>query len=93
MTTYPLSEPATIYTNDEAGEATSAMRGKGTLAECADIWEGLSPDDRSSVSIRMDDLALSYQPAEVAELVRFLREDEKGGLSNKDIAGIANKIE
>ncbi len=88
MTTYPLSEPATIY----ASEGDADVLGQGTLAECSDIVQGLPDKDRSSATITMDDLDLSYGPAEVDELVQFLR-SEGEGLSNKDIADIAGSIE
>ncbi len=88
MTTYPLSEAATIY----GGGIGSDILGKGTLAECADIVRGLSDDDRSSAAIKMDDLPLTFGPAEVNELMQFFR-DEDEGLSNKDIADIAGSIE
>lgn len=88
MTTYPLSEPATIYASDDQGD----ILGKGTLAECADIVRGLSDEERSSAAIKMDDLELTYDPAKVAELVRFLQNEDEG-LSNKDIAEIAGEIE
>ncbi|WP_028966327.1 hypothetical protein [Sphingomonas phyllosphaerae] len=88
MTTYPLSEPATIY-GDEGG---AEVLGKGTLAECADIVRGLSDEARSSAAIKMDDLPLTYGPAEVSELVHFLRNEDEG-LSDRDIADIAGSIE
>lgn len=88
MTTYPLSEPATIY----ADEGGADVLGTGTLAECADIVRGLSEQDRSSAAIKMDDLALTYGPAEVSELMQFLQNEDEG-LSNKDIADIAGSIE
>lgn len=87
MTTYPLSEPATIYTDDD-----SEVLGKGTLAECANIVRGLADDDRSTATIRMDNLELTFGRADIDELVRFL-EHEDEGLSNKDIADIAGSIE
>ncbi|MEG8040350.1 hypothetical protein QP166_13690 [Sphingomonas sp. LR60] len=88
MTTYPLSEPATIY----ADVGGADVLGKGTLAECADIVSNLSDEDRSSAAIKMDDFALMYGPADISELVQFLQ-DEDEGLSNKEIADIAGSIE
>ena len=86
MTTYPLSEPATIYAEDG-----NAVLGKGTLAECADIVRGMSDDDRSTATIKMDDLELTYGRADIDELVRFLDHEDEG-LSNKDIADIAGSV-
>lgn len=37
MTTYPLSEPATIYSVDASGDATSDVLGQGTLEDCVAI--------------------------------------------------------
>jgi hypothetical protein len=88
MTTYPLSEAATIY----AGDGKADVLGKGALTECVDVVRGLSDEERSSITIKMDDLDLTYGPAEVGELVRFLN-DEDEGLSNKEIIGIAGSIE
>ena len=87
MTTYPLSEPATIYADEAAGDATSDVVGQGTLEECVDIVAALSADQQKSVSIRMDALNLKFGPLEIGELLRFLRE-ESGGLSNKAITEI-----
>jgi hypothetical protein len=91
MTTYPLSEPATAYVSDDDGNATPQSIFQGTLGECVAIVEGMSQDERSSASIKMDALDLSYGPAEVDELVRYLR-DEESGLSNQQIADVARKI-
>lgn len=92
MTTYPLSEPATICPADRSDDASSASPdqetlGQGTLAECADIVAGMPPDRRASVHIQMDSLDLRFGPGEVGELLQFLRE-ESAGLSNKEIAEI-----
>ncbi|MBB3349120.1 MULTISPECIES: hypothetical protein [unclassified Sphingomonas] len=91
MTTYPLSEPATAYVGDNDGNAISKPLFQGSLSECVAIVEGMPQDERTSASIKMDALDLSYGPAEVDELVRFLR-DEDAGLSNRDIADVAKKI-
>ena len=81
MTTYPLSEAATVHVGDaDAGD----LRGGGTLEECVALIEGLSPDDRLA-RVSMDDLDLEYGPGEIADLVDFLRQ-EKPGLSDRDIA-------
>jgi hypothetical protein len=87
MTTYPLSEPATIY----ASENQRDILGKGTLAECAAMFRGLLSENQSSATIKMDDLDLTYGRAELDELVRFLEQEDEG-LSNKDIADIAGSI-
>lgn len=87
MTTYPLSEPATIYMADASDDGTSQFAGKGTLEACADIVAGLSADAQGSVSIQMDDLDLKFGPQEIGELLRFLRA-ESAGLSNTEITEI-----
>ncbi|MCK8455145.1 hypothetical protein [Sphingomonas faeni] len=87
MTTYPLSEPATIYSVDASGEVTSDVLGRGTLEDCADIVAGLSADRRKAISIRMDSLDLQFGSEEVVELLRFLHE-EGPGLSNGEITEI-----
>lgn len=86
MTTYPLSEPATIHLSDGAAGGES-VNGQGTLAECADVVAAMSADMRKRVSIHMDDLGLRFDADEVAELIRFL-DDESAGLSNNDIAEV-----
>lgn len=87
MTTYPLSEPATIYAVGGKGDASSDAVGQGTLEECAYIVADLAPDKKRAVSIKMDDLDLRFGPEQVSELLRFLRE-ESPGLSNTEIAEI-----
>ena len=84
MTTYPLSEPATIYSVDASGAATSDVVGQGTLEDCVSIVAGLSADKQNSISIQMDDLDLQFGPEETGELQNFLRE-ESAGLSNNEI--------
>lgn len=86
MTTYPLSELATIYSL-EGGKSQSDVVGQGTLEDCADIVADLAPDERKAISIQMDDLDLKFGPEEVGELLRFLR-NESSGLSNTEIAEI-----
>jgi hypothetical protein len=88
MTTYPLSEAATIY----AGDGRADVLGKGALNECVDVVRRLPDEKRASITIKMDDLDLTYGPAEIGELVEFLN-DEDEGLSNKEIIGIAGSIE
>lgn len=83
MTTYPLSEPATIYSD----EASESIAGQGTLAECAEIIEGFSEPQRSSARIVMDAMALDFGRAEIDELLKHLRE-ESAGLSNQEISTI-----
>ena len=88
MTTYALSEPATIRrtaTGSDAGAGEVVTR--GSLADCADVLQGWSAKDRASVLIDIDDMDLRYGPAEVEELLVFLR-GESPGLSNQDIAEI-----
>jgi hypothetical protein len=87
MTTYPLSEPATIYAIEGDTEAMSDVVGQGTLADCVDVVAAMSPDRQQAIFIQMDDLGLRFGPPEVAELLRFLR-DEGAGLSNTEIADI-----
>ncbi|BCA60858.1 hypothetical protein HMP09_0092 [Sphingomonas sp. HMP9] len=87
MTTYPLSEPATIYSADGSNDPKPAGLGRGTLEECADIVAGLPADERSSVTIRMDDLDLAFGAQEIGELLKFLHE-EPAGLSNSEITDI-----
>ena len=87
MTTYPLSEPATIYAGDGSDDVTSDIVGQGTLEECADIVAGLSSDRRKSVSIRMDDLDMTFGSQDIGDLLQFLRE-ESAGLSNNEITEI-----
>ena len=87
MTTYPLSEPATIYSLDPSGDATAKVLGRGTLEDCTDIVAGLSADEQKALSIRMDGMDLQFGPEDVGELLRFLHE-EPAGLSNNEIAEI-----
>lgn len=87
MTTYPLSEPATIYAVETSDDASPATVGRGTLKECADIVAGLSPDRQQSVAIHMDDLDIKFGPADIRELLQFL-DEETSGLSNTEITEI-----
>lgn len=87
MTTYPLSETATVYGVKTLNDATSEVLGRGTLEECLDIVLGLSSDRRESVSIEMDDIELKFGPQEIGEILQFLRE-ESAGLSNNEIGQI-----
>jgi hypothetical protein len=78
MTTYPLSEPATIYRSTKFGSAdnrTGEVVGRGTLSDCAEILEGWSPADRASVLVEMTDQDLRYNSEEIEELLKFLREE------------------
>lgn len=84
MTTYPLSEAATVHVG---GDDDARVAGRGTLEECVGLIERLSLEDRQQVRISMDDLTLEYGPREVGELADFLG-SEGAGLSNNDIAGI-----
>lgn len=86
MTTYPLSEAATVHVGDaDKGD----LRGHGTLEECVALIKGLSPDDRRLARVSMDNLDLEYGPGEISELIDFLRQ-EKPGLSNQEIAALPN---
>lgn len=87
MTTYPLSEPATIYAVEVCDDTMSDVVGRGTLEACMDIVASLPSDRQKSVSIRMDALDLKFGPQEIGELQEFLRE-ETAGLSNGDITEI-----
>jgi hypothetical protein len=78
MTTYPLSEPATIYRESEGGEAGSNDKvARGSLSDCAEILEGWSTEDRARVRVEMDDMSLRYGTQEIEELLAFLREEDK----------------
>lgn len=87
MTTYPLSEPATIYVVDASGDVTSDVLGQGTLEDCVDIIADLSAAEQKAVFIQMEGLTLQFGPEEVGELLRFLHEEGQG-LSNKEITDI-----
>ena len=87
MTTYPLSEMATIYAGTGDADAPSDVVGQATLEECANIVAGLPADRQKSVTIQMDDLDLRFGPEDVSELLQVLR-DETAGLSNTEIAEI-----
>ncbi|WP_423326564.1 hypothetical protein [Sphingomonas sp. 4RDLI-65] len=87
MTTYPLSEPATIYAAEPSDGATSEAVGQGTLEECVDIVAAFSADRQKSVFIQMDDIDLKFGPREISDLLRFLRA-ETTGLSNTEIAEV-----
>ena len=75
MTTYPLSEPATIYRTDTSGGERKSVA-RGSLADCADILAGWSSEDRATVEIEVDDMALRYGSDEIEELLQFLREED-----------------
>jgi len=92
MTTYPLSEPATIYVDEHDAEASSGESGRGSLEECADLVAAMTPSRQKSASIRMDDIDLQFGPQEVAELLQHLR-NEGPGLSNVEIAEIKSSDE
>ncbi len=87
MTTYPLSEPATIHATEGADDAMSDVLGRGSLEDCAYIVAGLPSDRQKVVSIRMDALDIKFEAQEIAELLQFLRA-EGGGLSNNEITEI-----
>ncbi len=87
MTTYPLSEPATVYAVEAGDDGKLDVVGHGTLEECVDIFADLPTDRQKLLSIHMDTLDLKFGPREVSELQAFLRE-ETAGLSNSDITEI-----
>jgi len=87
MTTYPLSEPATIFDAATSDSARTKPVGRGSLEECIDIIAALPTDRQDHVSIRMDELALDFGPKDIAELRRFLAA-EAPGLSNTEITDI-----
>jgi len=89
MTTYPLSEPATVRrTTEVPSDTDSNVVMRGSLADCADFLGSWSADERATVEVELDDMDLRYDPGAIDELLTFLRE-ESAGLSNKDIAEIA----
>ena len=87
MTTYPLSEPATVFVVEDPDTVPSKTAGQGTLEDCVDIVADLPAEQRRTAVIKMDDLDLGFQPDEIAELLQFLKE-ESAGLSNNDITEI-----
>jgi hypothetical protein len=87
MTTYPLSEPATILPLEAGKNAASQAIGRGTLEECAGIVGDLPMDERQSVAIQMDDMDLRFDHKDVVGLLRFLH-NEGPGLTDKEIANI-----
>ncbi len=87
MTTYPLSEPATIHATEGPDDATAEVLGRGSLEDCAAIVAGLPSDLQGTVSIRMDELDMKFGAQEIAELLQFLRA-EGDGLSNNEITDI-----
>ncbi len=87
MTTYPLSEPATIHDAVPSGDATSAVVGRGTLEECVDIVANFPADRQRSILIQMDEIDLRFGPEEIRELLEFLRA-ETPGISDLDIAEV-----
>lgn len=90
MTTYPLSEPATIRrTQSDEKHSNDEVVGQGSLADCAEMLEKLSADERSPLRVDVDDMELSYGSEEVEQLLQHLR-DESAGLSDKEIAEIGD---
>ena len=81
MTTYPLSEPSTIYraaAPTEGSVQSHDVVARGSLADCADILEGISAEDRATMRVDVDDMSLSYGPDEINELLDFLRAEAAG---------------
>lgn len=91
MTTYPLSEPATIYAAGE-GSAGEAVFGHGTLGDCAETLKGLSSEQRAEARIEMNDIDLQFGSREIDELLAFL-EQEGEGLSSARITQIPENRE
>ena len=89
MTTYPLSEPATIHLVDASGDMTADVIGQGTLEDCVELVAGLSADRRKAITVHMDDLDLQFGPKDVGDLLNFLH-NEDAGLSNNEIIEIKN---
>ncbi|MEG8013056.1 hypothetical protein [Sphingomonas sp. 22R3R2A-7] len=87
MTTYPLSEPASIVPVTASGDLSPADIGRGTLEECVAIVAAQSADRQRAMSIRMDDLDLEFGPDEIGELLQYLGA-EKPGLSDTQIMEI-----
>jgi len=87
MTTYPLSEPASIVAVAASNDADLADIGRGTLEECVAIVATLSPDRQRAIAIRMDNLDLEFGPDEIGELLQYLGA-EKPGLSDTQITEI-----
>ncbi len=87
MTTYPLSEPASIVPVSASGDATPADTGRGTLEECVAIVAAQSAERQRTMSIRMDNLDLEFGPDEIGELLQYLGA-EKPGLSDTQIMEI-----
>jgi hypothetical protein len=85
VTTYPLSEQATIFASKEQ----DTVLGQGSLADCVEVIEAMAPEQRNAAHIRMDTLDLAFGPGEIDELLRFLR-NEREGLSDKEIAEITD---
>ncbi|MEN2786663.1 hypothetical protein ACFOKI_01815 [Sphingomonas qilianensis] len=78
MTTYPLSEPATIYRSD--AHQSDAVVSRGSLSDCADLLQDWSTEDRAAVRIEIDDMELRYGPEQIEELLKFLREEDDAPL-------------
>ena len=91
MTTYPLSEPASIVAAAASNDADMADIGRGTLEECVAIVAAQSADRQRSISIQMDNLDLEFGPDEIGELLQYLG-SEKPGLSDTQIADIKADI-
>ena len=76
MTTYPLSEPSTIYRSAGQSEDPAAdVVSRGSLADCAETLEGWSAADRAGIRVQVDEMNLTYGPPEIEELLDFLREE------------------
>lgn len=90
MTTYPLSEPATIYRKaNQTGDAVRDIVARGSLSDCAEFLYSWSETDRVFIDIEIDDMALLYGPNEIEELLAFLREEASDKSSPSQAALVA----
>ena len=87
MTTYPLSEPATILPLRAGENAASQAISRGTLEDCVSNVGDLPVDERQSVAIQMDDMDLRFDHEGIKGLIRFLH-NEGLGLTDNEIANI-----
>lgn len=86
MTTYPLSEPATMYRsapNDIGDDMVDDVVARAALSDCVDVLKEWSPQDRATVYIQIDNLDLRYGPEEIEELLAFLRQEAESVRPNE----------
>jgi len=90
MTTYPLSEPATIYRKaNQAEDAARDIVARGSLSDCAEFLDSWSETDRVFIDIEIDDMALRYGPKEIEDLLAFLREEASDTSNPSQVALVA----